>query len=247
MRESEPEGVERRDLRPRDLQGTLDFAAAQARADELARRRQALADEPAPSASFPASTSPAGRVVKGVNFVELRDAGDPVEIAARYDEQGADELTFLDITATSRRARHDPARHRGGGRAGVHSADRGRRRAQRSTTCAACSTPAPTRSASTPPRCRTRSSIGEASGTSTARSASWSPSTPSSAAPAAAGRSTPTAGASHTGLDAVDWARRMAGRGRGRDPAHQHGPRRHQDGFDLALTRAVSRRGAACR
>ncbi|MGS0753483.1 imidazole glycerol phosphate synthase subunit HisF [Roseateles sp. GG27B] len=42
-----------------------------------------------------------GRVVKGVNFTELRDAGDPVEIAARYNEQGADELTFLDITATS--------------------------------------------------------------------------------------------------------------------------------------------------
>ena len=43
----------------------------------------------------------AGRVVKGVNFQELRDAGDPVEIARRYDEQGADELTFLDITASS--------------------------------------------------------------------------------------------------------------------------------------------------
>ena len=43
----------------------------------------------------------AGRVVKGVNFVELRDAGDPVEIAKRYDDQGADEITFLDITATS--------------------------------------------------------------------------------------------------------------------------------------------------
>ena len=43
----------------------------------------------------------AGRVVKGVNFVGLRDAGDPVEIARRYDIQGADELTFLDITATS--------------------------------------------------------------------------------------------------------------------------------------------------
>jgi cyclase len=43
----------------------------------------------------------AGRVVKGVNFVQLRDAGDPVEIAARYDGEGADELTFLDITASS--------------------------------------------------------------------------------------------------------------------------------------------------
>lgn len=45
----------------------------------------------------------AGRVVKGVNFVGLRDAGDPVEIAARYDREGADELTFLDITASSDR------------------------------------------------------------------------------------------------------------------------------------------------
>jgi cyclase len=43
----------------------------------------------------------AGRVVKGVNFENLRDAGDPVELARRYDEQGADELTFLDITASS--------------------------------------------------------------------------------------------------------------------------------------------------
>ena len=43
----------------------------------------------------------AGRVVKGVSFVSLRDAGDPVEIAKRYDDQGADELTFLDITASS--------------------------------------------------------------------------------------------------------------------------------------------------
>ncbi|HBC56684.1 MAG TPA: imidazole glycerol phosphate synthase subunit HisF [Gammaproteobacteria bacterium] len=43
----------------------------------------------------------AGRVVKGVQFVNIRDAGDPVEIARRYDEQGADELTFLDITASS--------------------------------------------------------------------------------------------------------------------------------------------------
>jgi len=43
----------------------------------------------------------AGRVVKGINFLGLRDAGDPVEISRRYDDQGADELTFLDITASS--------------------------------------------------------------------------------------------------------------------------------------------------
>src|SRR4249919_1025997 len=41
-----------------------------------------------------------GRVVKGVNFLDLRDAGDPVELARRYYEQGADEVTFLDVTAT---------------------------------------------------------------------------------------------------------------------------------------------------
>ena len=41
-----------------------------------------------------------GRVVKGVNFIDIRDAGDPVELAARYDREGADELVFLDITAT---------------------------------------------------------------------------------------------------------------------------------------------------
>ena len=45
----------------------------------------------------------AGRVVKGTNFVDLRDAGDPVELAARYDAEGADELVFLDITATHER------------------------------------------------------------------------------------------------------------------------------------------------
>ena len=43
----------------------------------------------------------AGRVVKGVNFTGLRDAGDPVELARRYDAEGADELTFLDVTASS--------------------------------------------------------------------------------------------------------------------------------------------------
>src|SRR5207237_8156263 len=43
----------------------------------------------------------AGRVVKGVNFLGLRDAGDPVELARRYDAEGADELTFLDVTASS--------------------------------------------------------------------------------------------------------------------------------------------------
>ena len=68
-----------------------------------------------------------GRVVKGVNFVNLRDAGDPVELANAYDAQGADEVVFLDITATSDGAqddrRHGVARERGG----PHPVCRGRR------------------------------------------------------------------------------------------------------------------------
>ena len=54
-----------------------------------------------------------GRVVKGVNFVDLRDAGDPVELASKYDREGADEVVFLDITATSddRRTTIDLASH----------------------------------------------------------------------------------------------------------------------------------------
>ena len=66
-------------------------------------------------------------MVKGVNFVNLRDAGDPVELAERYNEQGADELVFLDITASS--DARDIMVRRGGadGAAGLHPAD-GRRR-----------------------------------------------------------------------------------------------------------------------
>ena len=84
----------------------------------------------------------AGRVVKGVEFLDIRDAGDPVELAAHYDREGADELVFLDITATHERrdtivelarrdggrgvrAVHDRRRHPlGGGRPG--GARRGR-------------------------------------------------------------------------------------------------------------------------
>ena len=56
-----------------------------------------------------------GRVVKGVNFVNLRDAGDPVEIAAAYDRAGADELVFLDITASSDNRRTVVDSAQGGG------------------------------------------------------------------------------------------------------------------------------------
>lgn len=62
---------------------------------------QAVAGETLTRRIIPCLDVTAGRVVKGINFVGLVDAGDPVEIARRYNEQGADELTFLDITATS--------------------------------------------------------------------------------------------------------------------------------------------------
>ena len=76
-----------------------------------------------------------GRVVKGVSFVELRDAGDPVELARLYDREGADELVFLDITASSD-DRDDDVRHGGAHRRpGVHPVHRGRRRPQRRATC----------------------------------------------------------------------------------------------------------------
>lgn len=61
----------------------------------------ALSDTALTRRIIPCLDVTAGRVVKGVNFVDLVDAGDPVEIARRYNEQGADELTFLDITATT--------------------------------------------------------------------------------------------------------------------------------------------------
>ena len=91
-----------------------------------------------------------GRVVKGVNFVDLRDAGDPVELAARYDAEGADELVFLDITASSdgRDTMVDVVCRVG--RAGVHPVHGRRRHPHRRRRPPACCGPAPTRSASTP-------------------------------------------------------------------------------------------------
>ena len=88
----------------------------------------------------------AGRVVKGVNFTDLRDAGDPVEMATVYDAEGADELTFLDITASSGAPRDDVRRRAPHRRAGVHPAHGRRGRAHAWTTSTGCCAPAPTRS-----------------------------------------------------------------------------------------------------
>ncbi len=154
----------------------------------------------------------AGRVVKGVNFVELRDAGDPVEIARRYDEQGADELTFLDITASS--DDRDIILHviESGGGAGVHPAHRRRRRAPASRTCAGCSTRARTRSRINTAAVQNPQLVADAAGKYGSQcivvaidakrvDGRWEVFT--------------HGGRNATGLDAVEWARRMQAAGAG--------------------------------
>ena len=109
-------------------EGTLDFKAAlkaaKGRRRRLSAGRRRCAAAPAHAAPIamglakriiPCLDVADGRVVKGVNFVNLRDAGDPVEVARRYDEQGADELAFLDIRA-SIETRGAALRHDRGGR-----------------------------------------------------------------------------------------------------------------------------------
>src|SRR5207237_9615116 len=71
-----------------------------ARRSSLALRGKMGSDPMLAKRIIPCLDVAGGRVVKGVNFVDLRDAGDPVEVARRYDEQGADELAFLDIKAS---------------------------------------------------------------------------------------------------------------------------------------------------
>ena len=184
-----------------------------------------------------------GRVVKGVNFVELRDAGDPVEIAARYNEQGADELTFLDITATS--DDRDLILHIieavasqvfipltvGGG---VRTVDDVRRLLNAgadkvSFNSAAVANPQVIRT----PR------------PSTARSASWWRSTRRNAR-ATIRRTRPGLGRLHAwraqerGLDAVAWAKQMAEHGAGEILLTSMDRDGTKIGFDLELTRAVS-------
>ena len=184
-----------------------------------------------------------GRVVKGTKFVDIRDAGDPVELAARYEDEGADEIVFLDITAShekretvadarapQRRRRvhpvHDRRRHPlGGGRAG--GARRGRRQG-----------------------------VGQLGGGGAARAAraSW----PRCSAPSAwCSRSTRAARA--TGYEVYVNGGRTAGRPRrggvgargrgargGGDPADEHGPRRHRGRLRArAHARGGRRRGRA--
>ena len=178
----------------------------------------------------------AGRVVKGVNFVELRDAGDPVEIAARYDEQGADEIAFLDITASS--DERDILLHVieavasrvfipltvGGGVRKVEDVRRllnaGADKVSINT--AAVQNPHLVREASGIVGCQCIVVAIDAKRS----GGSWEVFT--------------HGGRKATGLDAVDWARRMESSGAGEILLTSMDRDGTRDGFDLALTRAVS-------
>ncbi len=178
----------------------------------------------------------AGRVVKGVNFVGLRDAGDPVEIAARYDGEGADEVCFLDITTSS--DERDMLLHVveavaervfipltvGGGVRQVADVRRllnaGADKVSINT--AAVQNPQLVREAAGIVGCQCIVVAIDAK----RNGSSWEVYT--------------HGGRRATGLDAVDWARRMAEAGAGEILLTSMDRDGTRDGFDLALTRAVS-------
>ncbi len=182
----------------------------------------------------------AGRVVKGTEFQDLRDAGDPVELAARYDAEGADELVFLDITATveGRKATLDvisqtaeqvfiPLTVGGGVRSDDDVNELLRAGADKvSLNSAAVREPALLQ------RCADR--FGDPVH-------GRSRSTRSDEPRAKAGRCSWTRAGPATGRDAVEWAVEATTRaGCGRGAADVDGPRRHGQGYDLDLLRAVS-------
>jgi imidazole glycerol-phosphate synthase subunit HisF len=178
----------------------------------------------------------AGRVVKGVNFVALRDAGDPVEIAARYDAEGADELAFLDITASS--DQRDILLHVieavaarvfipltvGGGVRRVEDVRRllnaGADKVSINT--AAVQNPDLVREASGVVGCQCIVVAIDAK----KNGSSWEVFT--------------HGGRKGTGIDALEWARRMEAAGAGEILLTSMDRDGTRDGFDLALTRAVA-------
>ena len=178
----------------------------------------------------------AGRVVKGVNFVRLRDAGDPVEIAARYDGEGADELAFLDITASSEQ--RDILLHVieavasrvfipltvGGGVRRVEDVRRllnaGADKVSINT--AAVQNPDLVREASSIVGCQCIVVAIDAK----KAGASWEVYT--------------HGGRKATGVDALDWARRMESAGAGEILLTSMDRDGTREGFDLGLTRAVA-------
>ena len=184
-----------------------------------------------------------GRVVKGVNFVNLRDAGDPIELAQRYDEQKADEVIFLDITATSdgRATTIDMASRAseelhlpycvGGGFRSVADI--------RTMIAAGADKVSVNSAAIADPSLITAAAT--AFGTQAilcAIDAKQVPGNPNKWEVYVAG------GRKNTGIDAIEWAREAAKRGAGEILLTTMDRAGSNDGFDLALTRAVARAGA---
>ena len=187
-----------------------------------------------------------GRVVKGVNFVGLKDAGDPVEIARRYDEQGADELAFLDITASSEE--RDLILHVvedvaaqvfipltvGGGVRKVEDV-------RRLLNAGADKVSINTAAVLTPQLVADSSARYGAQCIVVAIDAKRvSPERRPSATPAPAWEVFTHGGRRGTGLDAVEWARTMEQRGAGEILLTSMDRDGTREGFDLALTRAVA-------
>ena len=178
-----------------------------------------------------------GRVVKGISFVQLRDAGDPVELAAYYSEQRADELVFLDITASSeeRETVYDMVKRTAdkvfipftvGG--GIRSEEDVRRLLESGADKASLNTAA----VADPPliqRCANRFGSQcivvaiDAKGTGEGR---WEVYTHGGRTP--------------TGIDAVDWARKVVDLGAGEILLTSMDTDGHLDGYDIPLTRAIS-------
>ena len=186
-----------------------------------------------------------GRVVKGVNFVALRDAGDPVEIAARYNDQGADELTFLDITATS--DQRDVILHIieavaaqvfipltvGGGVRSVADV-------RRLLNAGADKVSFNSAAVADPQVIRDASDKYGAQCIVVAIDAKRRAADPAAPASAPAWDVYTHGGRHNTGLDAVAWAREMAAGGAGEILLTSMDRDGTKSGFDLALTRAVS-------
>lgn len=179
-----------------------------------------------------------GRVVKGINFVDLRDAGDPVELAARYDAQGADELVFLDITASSDRrdtmvevvsrvAEEVFIPFTVGG--GIRSLGDARRMLRAGADKVSVNTAAVER----PDVIADIASEFGAQCVVCAIDAKWDPHTSSWKVHLHGGRTA-------TELDAVEWAVRAVATGAGEILLTSMDKDGTKDGFDLALTRAVT-------
>ena len=185
----------------------------------------------------------AGRVVKGVNFTDLRDAGDPVEMARIYDAEGADELTFLDVTASSgeRETMYDVVRRTaeqvfipltvGGGirthrrRRPAAAGGRGQGRHQHRR--------------GGPPRAAQRGQPAVRRAVHRAVGGRAAGAGGRLADAVRASRSPRTAGGAAPGSTRCEWAARGQERGVGRDPAQLDGRRRHPAGFDLEMIEAV--------